>query len=150
MTQKSKTFRFKFNNKEGYHPAMRPGQYANIYGHQFVMQEDGTMVCTETVPEAEAPAHTKMLQAEVAARRITMLRDEETAIESSLKIFSDNVNEFYGMGDLETLKKKLMALSPTSMIVRFAQDRGITIPTEATTKTAKVNEIIDRIRAMVG
>lgn len=150
MAPKTKTFRFQFNNKEGYRPTMRPGQYALIYGHQFVMQENGKLVCTETVPEGEAPAHMKMLQAEVAARRITMLRDEEKAIESSLKIFNDETNDFYGCGDLESLKKKLLALSPTSLIVKFAQDRGITIPTEATTKTAKVNEIIDRVRAMVG
>jgi hypothetical protein len=150
MSEKTVTFRFRFNNKEGYHPVMRPGQIADIYGHHFIMQDNMDLVCTETVPVEERAAHMKMLQAEVAVGRFTMLRDEEVAKEDPLKGFTDTPDDFYGAGDADELKKRLMGLTPQSAIAKFARDRGITIPGDANTKTAKVNEIVDRVKAMVG
>ena len=150
MSENTVTFRFRFNNKEGYYPVMTPGQVANIYGHQFVMQDNRELVCTETVPIGERAKHMKMLQAEIAVGRFVMLKEDEGAKENPLKDFTDSPEDFFGAGDPEVLKKQLMDLSPQSFLLKFAKDRGIIIPGDAKTKTAKVNEIIDRVKAMVG
>jgi hypothetical protein len=105
------------------HVIGRPGEIIVAFGHQFVMQENGDVVCD---------MHKDFIKTEVQAGRVEVIEPGKPEIKDNtvpeLMMFSMEVKDYYGLGTSERLAAQLARLRK-ELLQEFAATRlSIKIP----------------------
>lgn len=98
------------------HVSALPGQIVTAFGHKFVMQPSGDVLCD---------MHRDFVPTEVAAGRIEVVEPgppKKQEIVPELMQFSMEVSDFYGVGDVDKLATALSKLRK-ELLQEFASTR---------------------------
>jgi hypothetical protein len=98
------------------HVSALPGQIVTAFGHKFVMQRNGDVVCD---------MHKDFIPTEVAAGRVEVIEPgppKKDEIVPELMQFSMEVSDFYGIGDADKLQTALSKLRK-ELLQEFASTR---------------------------
>ena len=144
----------------------RPGKKFAAFGHQFEIQPDGSAVAL--VDEA-------FVESEVKAGRYVLVEDQfeenepeldpvidgpdriirnkkdapsEVIVENPLEGFSNDLNNYFGAGSIDELRKKIKALNKNKMQL-FAEKRLQFILPDSMGKARMVTEIVKTIEALI-
>lgn len=116
------------------HVIARPGQTVRAFGHDFVMQPNGDVVCD---------MHKDFIPTEVAAGRIEVIEPgppKRQEVVPELTRFSMEISDFYGTGSIDKLRTELSRLRK-ELLQEFADTRfSVDIPDSVAN-----NKILDQI-----
>lgn len=144
------------------HVIGKPGDVIVAFGHNFIMQPDGT---------ATMRMHEDFIPTELAAGRIEIIEKPVTHIKDPIKdantqyvnikeaqeqnsqnseldsIFDFELDNYFGVGSVEKFRNKLTQLPRKELIEKFAQSRlQIELP-QSMTKAEMIAELIATVKA---